>query len=384
MGIFLQNLDRMFDTNVQPSNHTWLKPWSVTDMQFDTYDDSIYFSLLHANTLLCSIFSSLAIYFILFKSPPTIGNYKWYLLNIAVMSFVYDFYMTCFWLPMPLFPSMVMCSRGWLQGAGWFIGGMLGYILFPILCGACAMTIVFAFAYRWAILTGREHKINSWWGILLMAFIQIFNELPTTIIYVIACNDRPFVLEALYKHYPNIRPFMDRYPCSAAAFESSSWSFPFIVSQTLQFFGGVPASILFLSLSYKALDAQKDSMSAKTAQMHRQMLKALILQLIVPFCTLFVPFTLLAYFVMMEAEFPALYKSLFVLGSLHSVTNTLMMILHIGPYRMECHKLLHRIFGKCVKMNRVSTLVNTTDAAGAVTEKKKNEARNNSQVMTRH
>ena len=81
-------------------------------------------------------------------------------------------------------------------------------------------------------------------------------------------------------------------------------------------------------------------MSAKTAQMHRQMLKALILQLIVigseysqnkhilqvPFCTLFVPFTLLAYFVMMEIEVPIMYKSLFVLGSLHSVTNTLMMV----------------------------------------------------------
>ena len=60
--------------------------------------------------------------------------------------------------------------------------------MFPILCDACAMTVViswllritvsnilpkvFAFAYRWAILTGREQKINSWWGILLMACIQ--------------------------------------------------------------------------------------------------------------------------------------------------------------------------------------------------------------------
>lgn len=170
---------------------------------------------------------------------------------------------------------------------------------------------------------------------------------------------------------------MDRYPCSAAAFESSSWSFPFIgwlvgcfhflsefkwcnkqffphslVSQTLQFFGGVPASILFLSLSYKvhffsfislyscilmwcfvilaflfeqALDAQKDSMSAKTAQMHRQMLKALILQLIVPFCTLFVPFTLLAYFVMMEAEFP---------GTLPTCTPITRLFIHIHTHTM--------------------------------------------------
>jgi hypothetical protein len=72
----------------------------------------------------------LAIYFIVFKSPPSIGQYKWYLLNIAVMSYVYDFYMTCIWLPMPLFPSMVMCSRGLLTNTGWIIGGMLGYVCF--------------------------------------------------------------------------------------------------------------------------------------------------------------------------------------------------------------------------------------------------------------
>jgi hypothetical protein len=100
--------------------------------------------------------------------------------------------------------------------------------MFPILCGACAMTVVFAFAYRWAILTGRESKINSWWGILLMGMIQLFYELPTTLLYVFACYDRPIVLEALYKHYPNIRPFMERYSCSGAAFEASPITVPFM------------------------------------------------------------------------------------------------------------------------------------------------------------
>lgn len=31
---------------------------------------------------------------------------------------------------------------------------------------------------------------------------------------------------------------------------------------------------------------------------------------------------------------------------------------------MELQKLFYRVFGKCVKMNRVSTFVNSTDEAG--------------------
>ena len=45
------------------------------------------------------------------------------------------------------------------------------------------------------------------------------------------------------------------------AFEASPLAFPFIVSIVIQFFGGVPITIVLLSLSYKALDAQKSSVN---------------------------------------------------------------------------------------------------------------------------
>jgi hypothetical protein len=89
------------------------------------------------------VFSALAIYFILFKSPKSIGKYKWYLLNITVRhfpviskniisiqiwSFVYDFYMTTVEMPMTLLPSPTMCSRGLLRNGGWIYGGLIGYV----------------------------------------------------------------------------------------------------------------------------------------------------------------------------------------------------------------------------------------------------------------
>ena len=57
---------------------------NVNNMTFDVFDDPLFFILIDLNSLLCILFSSLAFYLILCKSPRIIGNYKWYLLNISV------------------------------------------------------------------------------------------------------------------------------------------------------------------------------------------------------------------------------------------------------------------------------------------------------------
>lgn len=53
-------------------------------VNFDTYADAWYFYVLHFNSALSVVSTIIALYFICFKSTPSIGTYKWYLLNIAV------------------------------------------------------------------------------------------------------------------------------------------------------------------------------------------------------------------------------------------------------------------------------------------------------------
>ena len=61
---------------------------------------------------------------------PSCPTCEWgaYPNRLIILASRYDFYMTYIWLPMPLFPSMVMCSRGLLSNSGWVIGGMVGYV----------------------------------------------------------------------------------------------------------------------------------------------------------------------------------------------------------------------------------------------------------------
>jgi hypothetical protein len=44
--------------------------------------------------------------------------------------------------------------------------------------------------------TEKLSSLNSWWGISAMFLIQIFYELPTTILYLLSALDRPKVLHA--------------------------------------------------------------------------------------------------------------------------------------------------------------------------------------------
>lgn len=54
------------------------------EVSFDAYADPWYFGVLHVNTVLSCFSSAVAFYFIVARSPPSIGVYKWYLLNISV------------------------------------------------------------------------------------------------------------------------------------------------------------------------------------------------------------------------------------------------------------------------------------------------------------
>lgn len=51
---------------------------------FSTYDDPNYFFMMHVNSALSFCATAIAFYFIIYRSPKSFGNYKWYLLNIAV------------------------------------------------------------------------------------------------------------------------------------------------------------------------------------------------------------------------------------------------------------------------------------------------------------
>lgn len=58
-----------------------------SQMDFSVYNDKYYFMVFHINGINCTIATIIAVYFIYFKSPSYIGQYKFFLLNITVKIF---------------------------------------------------------------------------------------------------------------------------------------------------------------------------------------------------------------------------------------------------------------------------------------------------------
>ena len=91
-----------------------------------TFEDG-YFSnavlRLHINAAVTIIFDIFVGYLVLYKSPKSMGSYKYYLLNIIVSSLILDLHLALFFVPVPLFPAIGLCSEGITKGLGRTFGG---------------------------------------------------------------------------------------------------------------------------------------------------------------------------------------------------------------------------------------------------------------------
>jgi hypothetical protein len=63
-----------------------------------------YSTWMHINGALSFLMFLLCLYLILFKTPSSMSEYKWYLVNLVVWALVFDIYTTILYMPLPLFP----------------------------------------------------------------------------------------------------------------------------------------------------------------------------------------------------------------------------------------------------------------------------------------
>ena len=85
-------------------------------------------------------------------------------------------------------------------------------------------------------------------------------------------------------------------------------------------------------------------MSAKTYEMNTELLKSLIFQLSVPAIFVTVPFTVFSICVALEIEKMSFFsQAQYILVTLHSPTNTIMMVYFIKPYRKRLMEKLSYI-----------------------------------------
>ncbi|KAE9548518.1 hypothetical protein FO519_008274 [Halicephalobus sp. NKZ332] len=321
------------------------------DIYFDKFGDPLYFVIMHCNSLLSLISTFFSIFLIFKKSPQEIGEYKYYLFNITCCSFLFDVYTTFFYSPLVLFPAMVICTNGILKHLGW-IGGIIGFYLLLTFFGTCSMSVITAFIYRLFSLRNKQELMRSCKWFLFLIFIHLFYLSPTLIVYSFSITDRNATDRAIIKKYPNIKSHYFGKSCASVAFEASPYTFYFMSLCCIQFGFTIPLAGVLISKCYKTLQSQRIYMTEKTFKLQKQLILSLIFQLIVPFATLFIPFTLMALFVFLEVSNIAwVYQGLMLVGTLHSFCNTLMMTIMVKPYR---NAVINYITAKRLRTSRSS------------------------------
>ena len=73
---------------------------------------------LHVNGAIGIPLDIFATYLVIYHSPPSMGSYKYYLLNIIFWSFVFDLDLALIFTPVPLYPALSICTAGVLRNLG--------------------------------------------------------------------------------------------------------------------------------------------------------------------------------------------------------------------------------------------------------------------------
>uniref|UniRef100_A0A914NZ98 Uncharacterized protein n=1 Tax=Panagrolaimus davidi TaxID=227884 RepID=A0A914NZ98_9BILA len=173
-------------------------------------------------------------------------------------------------------------------------------------------------------------KVIIWLGAL-----HIIYMFPTIAFYLLSIGNRKDTEKFLIKKWPGIeKHFYFSEACSALSFEVTYFSYAFLVSCVIQFTLIIPAACWLIWKCFNTLMNKRQLMSMRTYRMHYQLLVTLVCQLLVPLSTLILPNTFNALVTLFEIQgLQTIPQVLFILATLHSPLNTIMMLILIKPYR---------------------------------------------------
>ncbi|KAI1698633.1 serpentine type 7TM GPCR chemoreceptor sri domain-containing protein [Ditylenchus destructor] len=151
---------------------------SVSGDKFSTADLAQFYVKIRLG-FICSVFANvLAIYLIIWKSG-NLKHYKWFLLNICLMSLLFDVYVSFLLSPYPLLPIWGYCSTGMLKEFGLMWGAIFPITLLIEGLGLCGLSIFNALLYRLAAVLNVQDKMTTPIGIIAIVLLQISYNLPS-------------------------------------------------------------------------------------------------------------------------------------------------------------------------------------------------------------
>ncbi|KAE9555130.1 hypothetical protein FO519_001625 [Halicephalobus sp. NKZ332] len=216
---------------------------------------------------------------------------------------------------------MLHCPIGLLKTKSPFWARIWYDCLLSILTGTTT-AVLSAFIYRYALLKGKLETIMNWKFLTFLAFLHIFIQAPGWVFLHICASNTTLIADLIVQRYPNIQKYFPNndFACTTVDYTVEP-PFPHLLMGYSMFSmsGVIPVIVILVYKSRKLL---------------QKLLKALIFQLTVPTCTIMVPFTIVVICMTFGIGNVAYFTQAdYVLGTLHSTMNTIMMIYFIKPYR---------------------------------------------------
>ncbi|KAI1710681.1 serpentine type 7TM GPCR chemoreceptor sri domain-containing protein [Ditylenchus destructor] len=160
----------------------------VSGDKFNTADLAQFHVKMHLGFISALFANALAIYLIIWKSG-NMGHYKWFLLNICLMSVLVDVYVSFVLSPYYLMPIWGYCSTGLLKRFGLLWGAIFPIAFMIEGLGLCGLSLFNASLYRLAAVLNLQDKMTTPLGITAIVLLQICYNLPSFALAFMVCLD---------------------------------------------------------------------------------------------------------------------------------------------------------------------------------------------------
>ncbi|KAI6171783.1 Serpentine Receptor, class H [Aphelenchoides besseyi] len=324
---------RCIKTNDQQPVNVPMSRSAITKMEELVERVDLYRRLMFFNAVFCCTISVFVVLLIFTRTPRSMHSFRWYLLNIVFWSSIFDIYMSVFYTPVVMLPTIGLCSNGRLNNLTSPYTGFVACMAFIVLFGATGMSVFVAFLFRLSAITQKTHWLHRKSSFVLMIFIHVGYSLPTCVFLWISANiDVEGAQADIRENHPNVFYFSQSHHCLILSIKTLT----FFISALIEVIFCLVVVFTLRAMVLRKTHQIRHKMSRRTYQLHISLTTSLSVQFLIPILVLVIPFSFLAVLAFSNQN-NGLTRDisflLMALSSMHSGLNAISMIFFTGPYR---------------------------------------------------
>uniref|UniRef100_A0A7E4W781 G protein-coupled receptor n=1 Tax=Panagrellus redivivus TaxID=6233 RepID=A0A7E4W781_PANRE len=248
---------------------------------------------------------------------------------------------------------MCCTSIFFINGNG--VHEMINFTLMHFLLGYVGVSILISFIYRFYSLHGSLNFFHSKRGVILLALGIILYPVPSVIALYNGVLDREGTLVYIKANHPEYYDLFSQNSCYTFSKPTGMIIYAVVAAAEVSI---MSVAVAFAGFKiYRLLSEKKAHFSAKTYELHRQLIGSLCAQAFIHFSFLAIPtVTGFAMVIYSFGNLRAVSLTIMPLLSMHSAALGLTTIIVTKPYRKAAKAILLRPFGLASKATRRSTV----------------------------